>query len=95
MTEQQAIALHNSGFWETMTYRQRAEFQMHEERLCMPFDVFHKALEETLGRPIFTSELGMNTAGIKRELMGDAPAPTMEQIIEMIPAEKRVLIVAA
>ena len=95
MTKKQAMKLYNSGFWETMTHRQRAEFQMHEELLCMPFDVFHKAVEETLGRPVWTHEFGSSGRdGLIRELMNGAPSPTMEQIIEMIPADKRVLVAA-
>ena len=31
-------------------------FQLYEERLCMPFPLFHKAVEEALGRPVYTHE---------------------------------------
>ena len=71
-----------------------ATFQLHEERLCMPFDVFHEALEKAIGRPVFTHELGLDAEGIKRELLGDRPAPTLEEIIALIPADKRVIVVA-
>ncbi len=30
MTREQAIALGESKFWESMTFRERAEFQMHD-----------------------------------------------------------------
>lgn len=92
MTKEDAIRLAESKFWEGMDYRQRAIFQMHEEKLCMPFDVFHEAVEKTLGRPVWTHEFGMNHEGIKAELNGNGPAPTMEEIINMIPADKRVLV---
>ena len=52
MTEAEAITLADSKFWETMTMRERAVFQMFESRLCMPFSVFHEAMEATLGRPV-------------------------------------------
>jgi len=45
LTKEQAIALAKSGFWESMSYRDRAMFQMFEDRLCMPFDVFHEAFK--------------------------------------------------
>lgn len=92
MTQEQAIALAESKFWEQMTLRQRAEFQLFERRLCMPFDVFHEAVEKTLGRPVFTHEFGLNLEGLKAELLGERPAPTLEDIIGMIPADKRVIV---
>lgn len=93
MTKEDAIRLYESKFWEDMDYRQRAIFQMHEEKLCMPFDVFHEAVEKTLGRPVWTHEFGLNYDGIKAELNGKRPAPTMEEIINMIPKDKRVLVI--
>lgn len=92
MTREQAIELHRSRFWEGMTPRERAEFQLHEKRLCMPFEVFHKAVEESLGRPVWTHEFARLDL-LRVELRGDAPAPTLEQIINLIPAEKRVLVI--
>ena len=87
-----AIALAESGWWESKTSREIATFQMMTSELCMPFDVFHKAIEEALGRPVWTHEFGMNFKGIMGELMnGDAP-PTMEQIINLIPEDKRIVI---
>lgn len=93
MTQEQAIKLHDSKFWESMTYRQRAEFQLFEERLCMPFTVFHEALEKTLGRPVYTHEFAYFLDGLKKELMGERPAPSLGEIIEMIPADKRIVVV--
>ena len=66
MTKEEAIALHDSKFYETMSYKERAMFQMFEPLLCMPFSVFHEAVEKTLGRPVWTHEfLGDN---LKKEL---------------------------
>jgi hypothetical protein len=94
MTQDEAIALYESGFWESMSYRDRAVFQMFEERLCMPFGVFHEAIEKALGRPVFTHEFGLNREGLQRELMGEAPAPTFAEVMNLIPAEKRLIVVA-
>lgn len=93
MTKQEAIALYDTQFWEAMSYEERAKFQLFERRLCMPFDVFHEAIEKTLGRPVYTHEFGLNMEGLRKELLGETPAPTMEDIINMIPEEKRVLVV--
>jgi hypothetical protein len=93
MTEEKAIELYDSKFWEKMDYRQRADFQLFEKRLCMPFDVFQEAMEKTLGRPVFTHEFGLNLEGLKKELRGEAGPPSMEEIINMIPEEKRIILV--
>jgi hypothetical protein len=34
----------------------------------MPFDVFHEAVEKTIGRPVFTHEFGVNANGIRAEI---------------------------
>jgi hypothetical protein len=92
MTQENAIALAESKFWETMSLKERAMFQMFEPRLCMPFDVFHEAIEKTLGRPVYTHEFGLNYEGLKKELLGEAPAPTLSDIIAMIPEDKRIIV---
>jgi len=48
MDKEKAIALANSEFWKDMSFRERAEFQISTEFLCMPFDVFHEAIEKHL-----------------------------------------------
>jgi hypothetical protein len=94
MTKEKAIALAESKFWEGMTHRQIAEFQICEEKLCMPFSVFHEAVEKTLGRPVYTHEFGLNFQGLKDELFNGKPAPTLEEIINLIPEEKRLIVCA-
>jgi hypothetical protein len=93
MTKEQAIALSESGWWKPLSHRERAMFQMFEERLCMPFDVFHEAVEKALGRPVFTHEFGLNADGLKKELLGEQPAPTRDEIWNLIPADKRILVI--
>ena len=94
MTKENAIALAESKFWEGMTHREIAEFQMCEEKLCMPFSVFHEAVEKTLGRPVYTHEFGLNYQGLKDELFNGKQAPTLEEIINLIPEEKRLIVCA-
>ena len=60
--------------------------------LCMPFDVFHQAVEKTLGRPVYTHEFGLNYEGIKAELLDGADPPSLEDILNLIPEEKRVVV---
>lgn len=92
LSEESAIKLGESGFWKDMTYRERAGFQMFEERLCMPFAVFHEAVEKSLGRPVFTHEFGLNWGGLQDELLGEADPPSLQDILALIPEEKRIVV---
>jgi len=91
-TEAEAVELHKTKFWEKMSYRERAVFQLFTKRLCMPFDIFHEAVEKVLKRPVYTHEFGFNVEGLKKEIMGAKPAPTLEEIIELIPESKRIIV---
>lgn len=87
-----AIELAESNWWELCDHREIAEFQLFVVELCCPFGVFHEAVEKSLGRPVFTREFGLNYNGIVAEFMGEMDAPTLKEIIELIPEEKRVVI---
>jgi hypothetical protein len=92
LTKEQASKLFDSRFWETLSYRDRAMFQMNEARLCMPFGIFQEAMKKTLGRPIWTHEFGLNYDGLLKELLGENPSPTFEEILDLVPTEKLVLV---
>lgn len=87
-----AIDLAKTEFWKEMTPRQIAEYQMQTEELCVPFDVFQEAVETTLGRPVFTHEFALNFDGIMSELRGECNPPTLQEIVNMIPADKRFVV---
>lgn len=90
ITREQAVKLHDSGFWKELSARQKVEFQLFEQRLCMPFSEFHKAMEEVLGRPVWTHEFASDN--LKAEFLGERPAPSMDDIINLIPADKRIIL---
>ena len=92
LTEEQAILLAKTKFWQQMSHHQRARFQLFESRLCMPFDIFHEAIERALGRPVWTHEFGLNLRGLQEELLGEGHTPTMDEIIALIPEDKRIII---
>ena len=92
LTEQQAIAFYENKCYEGMTSQQIAEFQIEQDRLCVPFDVFHKAITEALGRPVYTHEFALNRDGLRKELRGEKEPPTLEEIINLIPEDKRIVI---
>lgn len=91
--KERAIALSKTNWWEGKTPRQIAKFQLFTAELSCPFNVFHEALEKSLERPVWTHELGMNYNGIVQEFLGERDAPTMKEIIELIPEEKRIVCV--
>jgi len=93
MTKDEAVALAKTGWWKNRTPREIVSFQLFEKKLCMDFSAFHEALEAALGRPVFTHELGLNYEGIKKEFLGEAKAPTMAEILDMIPEAKRIVVV--
>lgn len=91
MTKDEAIKLHDSKFWESLDFRARAEFQLQEIRLCMPFSIFHEAVEKAIGRPVWTHEFAGPTH-LLEELRGTKPLRTMQEIIDLIPEGKRILV---
>jgi len=93
LTKEQALKLAESKFWEGMSYRERAEFQLTEDLLCMPFDVFHEAVSKALGRSVWTHEFAFSMEDLKKELFGDREAPSLEDIVNLIPAEKRIIVI--
>lgn len=92
MTQEEAVKLHDSKFWEEMDFRARTEFQLFQERLCMPFTIFHEAVEKTLNRPVFTHEFAF-VENLRKEFLGERPAPSFTEIMNLIPKDKLVLMV--
>ena len=82
MTKEKAIRLFESKFWEYLSDEEIAKFQLVEDRLCMPFEIFQNAIEKTLNRPVFTHEFGLNRESLMRELFDEKEPPTIEDIIE-------------
>jgi hypothetical protein len=90
--KENAIELYNSNWWEGLSYREIAGVQLFTTELCCPFDIFHEAVQKSLGRPVFTHEFGLNYQGICKEFLGEKEPPTMEEIISLIPEQKRIVI---
>lgn len=86
-----AIALGESRWWVGLPARDVARFQLYTVELSMPFDQFHKAVEEAMGRPVWTHEFAY-CADLIAELEGEKPAPSMQDILDLIPADKRVVV---
>lgn len=92
LTEKEAIEFHDSRKWEAMTPTERGAFQMYQDRLCMPFGKFHEGIEAALGRSVWTHEFASPERLIE-ELEGKRGKPSMDDILGLIPEEKRVVFV--
>lgn len=57
LNREEAIAFGQSQQYKNWSAREKAEFQLRQEFLCIPFDMYHEALEEVLGRPVMSHEL--------------------------------------
>ncbi len=93
LTREQALALYDSRFWESLAYVERARFQLSEERLCMPFEVFIEAVERALGRSVRVGEL-IDSRGLLAELTGEQQPLDVDELLSLVPAEKRMLLAA-
>lgn len=91
LTKDQAIAIAESRVWEGWTFEERVRFQLFEDLLCMPFSVFHEAIEKELGRPVWTHEFAF-VEGLRDEWAGKRGKPTMDEIIALIPPEKLIIV---
>lgn len=92
LTREEAIAFGDSGIWKEWTHEQICDFQMWQEKLCVPFAVFQESVEKTLGRPVWTHEFGMAYGEMQQERLGKRAAPTFDEVLNLIPEEKRVVI---
>ena len=79
---------------EEMTPEERvSEFEMWEGPLEIPIRMLHKRLEELVGRPIWTHELGTEGCEpLKAEILDSHPA-TMSDVLNKIPKDKDVILV--
>lgn len=56
MTKEEAIEMFKSEWWKNKTPKEIVEFQLYEDRICIPFGDFHEAIEKVLGRSVWTHE---------------------------------------
>lgn len=91
--EATAIKLYKSGWWNGLSAQKIVSFQLFQARLCMSFSDFHEAVEKALGRPVYTHEFGMGIDEMRREFLGEKAAPTMDEIMALIPEDKWIVFV--
>lgn len=82
LTEEEAIEFANSKKYESMNKIEIAKFQLQQECLCMPFEVFWKSVEFALGRPVFNLEFAFPER-LLDELEKKKDKPSLHEIIEI------------
>lgn len=93
-TYEEALAYYNSGQWKNLTAQEITSMGLYQDRLCMPFDVILDAASNALNRPVYTHEF-LNPQRLKDELAGVVGEPTLQEIIDLIPNEKLLIVGAA
>lgn len=69
--------------WLPMTLKERAIFQLRQDRLCMPFSTFHEAISELLEREVWTHEFA-RPDDLWGEYHGVVPKPSLSKIIDKV-----------
>jgi len=72
MNQDEAIAKADSKWWAGKSAKEIVDFQLYEDRLCMPFDLFQQAVEEVLNRPVWAHEF-CRAEGLQAEYEGKRP----------------------
>ena len=91
LSEREAIDFYNAGIWRGWSLKEVARFQLFQRRVCVPSDLFHKAVGELLGRPVYNHEFA-DAERLRQEYLVNALPPTMDEIIAMLPEEKVVMV---
>jgi len=91
LTETEAIALAESQWWKDKDAIVIAVFQLSQERLCVDFSDFHKAVESALGRSVWTHEFAYPDL-LWDELHEKRVPPTFNDILNMLPIDKVIII---
>jgi hypothetical protein len=91
MTKKEAISKAQTGWWKNKTADEIVLFQLYEKRLCMDFSSFHKALEESLERSVFTHELA-DFKSLQDEFEGKRSPKSLNEIINMLSRGKTIIV---
>jgi hypothetical protein len=83
-----AKELGRTRWWEGKAAREIARFQLFTAEMCCPLDVLLKAVEESLGRPVWISDLVHDLDGICTEFLGRDGAPTAEEVAGFVARVK-------
>ena len=83
MTKEEAIELCESGWWKTASDNEIVAFQLFEDRLCLPFSEFHRAISAVLGRPVYTHEFAFRDI-LQEEYLTNRPLLTLGESMSIL-----------
>ena len=83
----------DARWWESDDPRVKALGQLQEPIIVMAFDEFHHAVEQAIGRPVWTHEFA-DPQRLIEEIEGERPPATMRDILDVIPKDTRVVVVS-
>ncbi len=76
---------------EMLDEEREIEMRLLEGPLEIPFNLLHKRIEELVGRPVWTHEMGLNWEGLVAEA-SHRDHPTFQEVVELIPKNKRLVV---
>jgi len=91
LTQKEAIAFAQGGTWKSWSDELIASFQLSQDKLCVPFDRFHEAIEKVLKRPVYTHEFA-DPDKLRLEFNGVRKAPTIHEILALLPKDKTIMV---
>lgn len=92
LSKEQAIKMYKSKAWENWTDERIVRFQLFQDKLCIDFSKFHKAISKVLKRDVYTHEFAYPDE-LRKEYLAAKNAPTIDEIINLIPEERRLIII--
>jgi len=95
LTETEAIEIFNSNIWQEWTDEEIVAFQLYQDKLCLPFTRFHKAVETVLGRSVWTHEFAFASKpnGLQDQYESNCGKPSMQDIMALFPKNKPIILI--
>ncbi len=92
LNKEEAVRFYKSGEWKKWSNEDIVKLQLFQNCLCVSFERFYKAIEKVLERPVWTHEFAYIEL-LQEEYYKLKGKPSMKEIVNLIPKEKRVIVV--
>lgn len=86
------VIKHYDDWWTGLEPCEIVYLAIGPDRKSLPIRVLMDALRSVLGRPVFTHEMAFPDL-LLQEMSGTRETPTFDEVVDLIPAEKRFVIV--
>ena len=90
LTRQEAIEYAESKNWMLLSDEELFYVGFFQELMCVPFSELHRVTEVVLGRPVWTHEFAFRDRLLDE--LRSKQKPTMEEIVDLIPEDKRIVV---